>query len=254
MDGSIVWPNGWIGPEADAARIDPRPQLPRRPQRHRQVPGDSRRQDRHHGLQHSSAMTSTPTSSRRTTFEVSTPRKSTRTRRGRSAAGSWPTSRRSASPSRATCASRRRRWPRRSSKGAREQGADVVDYGMMGTDMLYFAVARDGHDGGVQITASHNPEGIQRHQDGAEGSLPAVGRGRHQRHPRHDRLEWQLPPPAATPGGAVAGRRGGRLRQARAVVHRHLDHQAVQRRPRRRQRHGRPGRAAALQAHSRRKS
>ena len=38
------------------------------------------------------------------------------------------------------------------------QGADVVDYGMMATDMLYFAVARDGHDGGVQITASHNPK------------------------------------------------------------------------------------------------
>jgi phosphomannomutase len=43
-------------------------------------------------------------------------------------------------------------------EGARQQGADVVDYGMMGTDMLYFAVARDGHDGGVQITASHNPK------------------------------------------------------------------------------------------------
>ena len=42
-------------------------------------------------------------------------------------------------------------------EGATLQGADVVDYGMMGTDMLYFAVARDGHDGGVQITASHNP-------------------------------------------------------------------------------------------------
>jgi phosphomannomutase len=42
--------------------------------------------------------------------------------------------------------------------GALEQGADVVDYGLMGTDMLYYAVARDGHDGGVQITASHNPK------------------------------------------------------------------------------------------------
>jgi phosphomannomutase len=41
--------------------------------------------------------------------------------------------------------------------GARDQGADVVDYGMMATDMLYYAVARDGHDGGAQITASHNP-------------------------------------------------------------------------------------------------
>ena len=42
--------------------------------------------------------------------------------------------------------------------GARDQGADVVDYGLGGTDMLYFAVARDGHDGGAQITASHNPK------------------------------------------------------------------------------------------------
>ena len=41
--------------------------------------------------------------------------------------------------------------------GATSQGADVVDYGMIPTDMLYFAVARDGHDGGVQVTASHNP-------------------------------------------------------------------------------------------------
>ena len=43
-------------------------------------------------------------------------------------------------------------------EGATEQGADVVDYGMNGTDMMYFAVARDGLDGGVQITASHNPK------------------------------------------------------------------------------------------------
>src|SRR6478735_6610389 len=43
-------------------------------------------------------------------------------------------------------------------EGARAQGADVVDYGMMGTDMLYYAVARDRHDGGAQITASHNPK------------------------------------------------------------------------------------------------
>jgi phosphomannomutase len=43
-------------------------------------------------------------------------------------------------------------------EGARAQGADVVDYGMMGTDMLYYAVARDGQDGGAQITASHNPK------------------------------------------------------------------------------------------------
>lgn len=42
--------------------------------------------------------------------------------------------------------------------GARDQGADVVDYGMLGTDMLYYAVARDKHDGGAMVTASHNPK------------------------------------------------------------------------------------------------
>jgi len=42
--------------------------------------------------------------------------------------------------------------------GATAQGADVVDYGMIPTDMLYFAVARDSLDGGVQLTASHNPK------------------------------------------------------------------------------------------------
>src|SRR5882757_393786 len=41
--------------------------------------------------------------------------------------------------------------------GATSQGADVVDYGMIATDMLYFAVASDGLEGGVQVTASHNP-------------------------------------------------------------------------------------------------
>jgi phosphomannomutase len=42
--------------------------------------------------------------------------------------------------------------------GALSQGADVVDYGLIATDMLYFAVASDGLDGGVEITASHNPK------------------------------------------------------------------------------------------------
>ena len=66
---------------------------------------------------------------------------------------------------------------RRVHRGRHAQGADVVDYGMMATDMLYFAVARDGHDGGVQITASHNPEAVQRHQDGAARGVSAERRG-----------------------------------------------------------------------------
>ncbi len=42
-------------------------------------------------------------------------------------------------------------------EGVRLQGGDVVDYGLMGTDLMYYAVASDGLDGGAQITASHNP-------------------------------------------------------------------------------------------------
>ncbi len=42
--------------------------------------------------------------------------------------------------------------------GVRAQGTDVVDYGMLGTDQLYYAVATDRLDGGAQITASHNPK------------------------------------------------------------------------------------------------
>jgi phosphomannomutase len=42
--------------------------------------------------------------------------------------------------------------------GVLSQGADVVDYGMIPTDMLYYAVAADQLEGGVQVTASHNPK------------------------------------------------------------------------------------------------
>ncbi|MEO6990423.1 MAG: alpha/beta fold hydrolase, partial [Candidatus Baltobacteraceae bacterium] len=42
-------------------------------------------------------------------------------------------------------------------RGATEAGADVVDIGLVSTDALYFAVGKYGFDGGVMITASHNP-------------------------------------------------------------------------------------------------
>jgi phosphomannomutase len=43
-------------------------------------------------------------------------------------------------------------------EGASGQGCEVIDYGMIPTDTLYFAVASDELDGGVEITASHNPK------------------------------------------------------------------------------------------------
>jgi len=43
-------------------------------------------------------------------------------------------------------------------QGARRQGANVIDYGMLPTDVMYYAVVSDGLEGGAQITASHNPK------------------------------------------------------------------------------------------------
>ena len=42
-------------------------------------------------------------------------------------------------------------------EGAVLQGGTIYDYGLMGTDQMYYAVAADGLDGGAQVTASHNP-------------------------------------------------------------------------------------------------
>ena len=38
-----------------------------------------------------------------------------------------------------------------------EAGVDVVDIGVITTDQLYFAVGNYGYDGGISVTASHNP-------------------------------------------------------------------------------------------------
>ena len=43
-------------------------------------------------------------------------------------------------------------------EGAADGGADVLDLGMVGTEMVYFAVGELALDGGVMVTASHNPK------------------------------------------------------------------------------------------------
>src|SRR5262245_22271227 len=60
-------------------------------------------------------------------------------------------------------------------EGVTSQGADVVDYGMMPTDMLYYAVAADKLEGGVQITASHNPKQYNGMKMVRQEALPLSG-------------------------------------------------------------------------------
>ena len=43
-------------------------------------------------------------------------------------------------------------------RGIADEGADVLDVGMVGTEMLYWAVGSRGLDGGLMCTASHNPK------------------------------------------------------------------------------------------------
>lgn len=43
-------------------------------------------------------------------------------------------------------------------EGLREMGCEVIDIGQCGTEMIYFATAHLKLDGGIMITASHNPK------------------------------------------------------------------------------------------------
>lgn len=43
-------------------------------------------------------------------------------------------------------------------RGITECGVEVIDLGLISSDMLYFAVGQFDYDGGVMITASHNPK------------------------------------------------------------------------------------------------
>jgi phosphomannomutase len=60
-------------------------------------------------------------------------------------------------------------------RGAAEAGASVTDIGMVGTEMLYFAVGHLGLDGGIAVTASHNPKEYTGMKIVRRGALPVGG-------------------------------------------------------------------------------
>ena len=60
-------------------------------------------------------------------------------------------------------------------RGASEGGAAVKEIGMVGTEMLYFAVGELGLDGGIAVTASHNPKDYTGMKIVRRGALPVGG-------------------------------------------------------------------------------
>jgi phosphomannomutase len=60
-------------------------------------------------------------------------------------------------------------------RGAADAGADVLDLGLVGTEMVYFAVGELGLDGGIAVTASHNPKEYTGMKIVRRGALPVGG-------------------------------------------------------------------------------
>ena len=56
--------------------------------------------------------------------------------------------------------------------GAADGGADVADLGLVGTEMVYFAVGELALDGGIAVTASHNPRDYTGMKIVRRGALP----------------------------------------------------------------------------------
>src|SRR5438552_6433943 len=60
-------------------------------------------------------------------------------------------------------------------RGVAEAGSNVLDLGMVGTEMVYFAVGELGLDGGIAVTASHNPKAYTGMKIVRRGALPVGG-------------------------------------------------------------------------------
>jgi phosphomannomutase len=60
-------------------------------------------------------------------------------------------------------------------RGAAAGGVEVLDLGLVGTEMVYFAVGELGLDGGVMVTASHNPKEYTGMKIVRRGALPVGG-------------------------------------------------------------------------------
>ncbi|SMB29528.1 bifunctional protein (Includes: phosphomannomutase (Pmm); putative phosphoglucomutase (Glucose phosphomutase) (Pgm)) [Serratia proteamaculans] len=87
-------------------------------------------------------------------------------------------------------------------KGLQDAGTDVIDIGMTGTEEIYFATSHLKADGGVEVTASHNPIDYNGMKLVREGSRPISG-DTGLRAIQELAENNQFPEPAATRGSYV---------------------------------------------------
>ncbi len=89
------------------------------------------------------------------------------------------------------------------SQGLLDAGVDVIDIGLCGTEEVYFATPHYQADGGIMVTASHNPKGYNGMKLVAKGSVPISGdsglKSIEQRI-----LNQNFPPPALTKGDLLS--------------------------------------------------
>src|SRR2546423_420428 len=85
--------------------------------------------------------------------------------------------------------------------GIASEGADVVDAGMVATEMLYYLVGSRDLDGGLMCTASHNPKAYTGAKLVERGSIALSG----DRGIRDIRPAGQEGPPQDPPGGGGVG-------------------------------------------------
>ncbi len=85
-------------------------------------------------------------------------------------------------------------------KGLNDGGADVIDIGLCGTEMIYFATPFFRADGGIMITASHNPPEYNGMKFVKKDSVP-VGYNSGLNEIERMILGNELPQPASNKGG-----------------------------------------------------
>jgi phosphomannomutase len=97
-------------------------------------------------------------------------------------------------------------------RGVRDAGASVLDLGLAATPMLYFAVDALGADGGIMLTASHNPPQYNGMKICASQAVP-IGEASGLR--EIERMAGEAP-------GAPVAARGGR--EGKEVAHAYVGH------------------------------